>query len=77
VVNAAGVWAKEICGMIDVSVPIEPLRRYEHYFECQDAIEPLPYLNPRLSRRIRIGLFRQFLIAPGQVSGRPQMHDRL
>jgi FAD-dependent oxidoreductase domain-containing protein 1 len=45
VVNAAGAWAKEICAMIDVPVPIEPLRRYEHYFECQEAIEPLPYLK--------------------------------
>jgi len=45
VVNAAGAWAKEICAMIDVPVPIEPMRRYEHYFECQDPIEPLPYLK--------------------------------
>ena len=44
-VNAAGAWAKEICAMIDVPVPIEPMRRYEHYFECQDPIEPLPYLK--------------------------------
>lgn len=45
VVNAAGAWAKEICAMAGVKVPIEPLRRYEHYFECEDEIEPLPYLK--------------------------------
>ena len=45
VVNAAGAWAKEICAMVDVKVPIEPLKRYEHYFEAQDVIEPLPYLK--------------------------------
>jgi FAD-dependent oxidoreductase domain-containing protein 1 len=45
VVNAAGAWAKEICAMVGVGVPIEPMRRYEHYFECQDAIEPLPYVK--------------------------------
>jgi glycine/D-amino acid oxidase-like deaminating enzyme len=45
VVNAAGAWAKDICAMVDVAVPIEPLRRYEHYFESQDPIEPLPYLK--------------------------------
>jgi FAD-dependent oxidoreductase domain-containing protein 1 len=45
VVNAAGAWAKDVCAMVDVTVPIEPLRRYEHYFECQDPIEPLPYLK--------------------------------
>jgi FAD-dependent oxidoreductase domain-containing protein 1 len=26
-------------------VPIEPLRRFEHYFESQDPIEPLPYVK--------------------------------
>jgi FAD-dependent oxidoreductase domain-containing protein 1 len=45
VVNAAGAWAKEICAMIGMRVPIEPMRRYEHYFECEDRIEPLPYLK--------------------------------
>ena len=44
-VNAAGAWAKHICSMLDISVPIEPLRRYEHYFECEEAIEPLPYVK--------------------------------
>lgn len=44
-VNAAGAWAKEICHMLGFEVPIEPLRRYEHYFECQDEIEPLPYVK--------------------------------
>ena len=44
-VNAAGAWAKDICGMLDIDVPIEPLRRFEHYFECQEPIEPLPYLK--------------------------------
>jgi FAD-dependent oxidoreductase domain-containing protein 1 len=44
-VNAAGAWAKDICAMLDISVPIEPLRRFEHYFESQDPIEPLPYVK--------------------------------
>lgn len=44
-VNAAGAWAKDICAMAGVAVPIEPLRRYEHFFECQDPIEPLPYIK--------------------------------
>jgi FAD-dependent oxidoreductase domain-containing protein 1 len=45
VVNAAGAWAKEICGMVGERVPIEPLKRYEHYFESQNPIEPLPYIK--------------------------------
>jgi FAD-dependent oxidoreductase domain-containing protein 1 len=44
-VNAAGAWAREICGLLGARVPIEPLRRFEHYFECQDPIEPLPYIK--------------------------------
>lgn len=44
-VNAAGAWAKDICAMLGFGVPIEPLRRYEHYFESEDPIEPLPYLK--------------------------------
>lgn len=44
-VNAAGAWAKEICAMLGFKVPIEPLRRFEHYFECEEEIEPLPYLK--------------------------------
>lgn len=45
IVNAAGAWAKEICAFVGVDVPIEPLRRYEHYFQSQEPIEPLPYLK--------------------------------
>jgi FAD-dependent oxidoreductase domain-containing protein 1 len=44
-VNAAGAWAKDICAMLEIDVPIEPLRRFEHYFETQEPIEPLPYLK--------------------------------
>jgi FAD-dependent oxidoreductase domain-containing protein 1 len=44
-VNAAGAWAKDVCALLDVKVPIEPLRRFEHYFESQEPIEPLPYLK--------------------------------
>ena len=44
-INAAGAWAKDICTMLNVEVPIEPMRRFEHYFECQEPIEPLPYIK--------------------------------
>ena len=45
VVNAAGAWAKEIGAMVGMALPIEPLRRFEHYFETPNAIEPLPYVK--------------------------------
>jgi glycine/D-amino acid oxidase-like deaminating enzyme len=44
-VNAAGAWAKDVCAMVDVAVPIEPLRRFEHFFLSQEPIEPLPYVK--------------------------------
>lgn len=44
-VNAAGAWAKELCAMLGFYIPVEPLRRFEHYFECEEVIEPLPYLK--------------------------------
>lgn len=45
VVNAAGAWAKEVAAMVGMRLPIEPLRRFEHYFETPNAIEPLPYVK--------------------------------
>jgi glycine/D-amino acid oxidase-like deaminating enzyme len=45
IINAAGAWAKEICAMAGWTVPIEPMRRYEHSFETAEAIEPLPYIK--------------------------------
>jgi FAD-dependent oxidoreductase domain-containing protein 1 len=45
VVNAAGPWAKAISGMVGMPLPIEPLRRFEHYFETPNLIEPLPYVK--------------------------------
>jgi glycine/D-amino acid oxidase-like deaminating enzyme len=45
VVDAAGPWTKEIAAMVGMPLPIEPLRRFEHYFETPNAIEPLPYIK--------------------------------
>jgi glycine/D-amino acid oxidase-like deaminating enzyme len=45
VVNAAGAWAKDVAAMVDMPLPIEPLRCFEHYFETPNAIEPLPYVK--------------------------------
>jgi glycine/D-amino acid oxidase-like deaminating enzyme len=45
IVNAAGAWAKEVSAMVGMPLPIEPLRRFEHYFETPNRIEPLPYIK--------------------------------
>ncbi len=44
-VNAAGAWSKEVSAMIGMPLPVEPLRRFEHYFETPNRIEPLPYVK--------------------------------
>lgn len=44
-INAAGAWAKQVAAMAGWRVPIEPMRRYEHYFEVAEPIEPLPYIK--------------------------------
>jgi FAD-dependent oxidoreductase domain-containing protein 1 len=43
--NAAGAWAGEVCAMLGIDVPMEPPRRFEQFFKCQDPIEPLPYIK--------------------------------
>ena len=45
IVNASGAWASQICAMVGMSVPIAPLRRDQHFFECEEGIQPLPYLK--------------------------------
>ena len=42
VVNVAGAWAPEICAMVDMPIPVEPLARPTFYFEVEDDIGPLP-----------------------------------
>ncbi len=45
IVNATGAWAKDVCAMVGMAVPIEPMKRYEHQWETPDPIEPLPYVK--------------------------------
>lgn len=45
VVNAAGTWSAEICALIGMRLPVEPMRRFDHFFECPVRIEPLPFIK--------------------------------
>ena len=45
VVVAAGTWSADLCATIDMPLPVEPMRRHDHYFECPTAIEPLPFIK--------------------------------
>jgi glycine/D-amino acid oxidase-like deaminating enzyme len=44
-VNAAGPWAGQVAALAGMALPIAPMRRFEHYFTCPTAIEPLPYVK--------------------------------
>jgi glycine/D-amino acid oxidase-like deaminating enzyme len=44
-VNATGAWAAEVCAMVDMPLPVSPLRRFEHYFTAGSPIERLPYVK--------------------------------
>ena len=44
-VNAAGAWAAQLCAMVDMPLPVSPLRRFEHYFTAGNPIERLPYVK--------------------------------
>jgi glycine/D-amino acid oxidase-like deaminating enzyme len=45
VVNAANCWAPEICAMIGISVPIEPVRRHQFHYVTRERIEPIPAMR--------------------------------
>lgn len=44
-VNATGAWAKDICQILGFKIPVEPLRRFEHYWESAEHVDPMPYLK--------------------------------
>jgi len=44
-VNATGAWAAQVCAMVDMPLPVAPLRRFEHYFTAGSPVERLPYVK--------------------------------
>jgi len=53
IVNAANCWAPDICAMVGMKVPIEPLRRQTFFFDCQTSIEPVPVIRDQSGFSIR------------------------
>lgn len=44
-VNTANCWAADVCAMVGMKVPIEPMRRQQFHFLTQDPIEPFPAMR--------------------------------
>jgi len=40
VVNAAGCWAASVAKLAGIDVPVNPMRRFEHYVELANALPP-------------------------------------
>lgn len=45
VVNAAGCWAPSIAKLAGMDLPVNPMRRFEHYVELADALPPMPLIK--------------------------------
>ena len=45
VVNAAGAWAGQVAAMAGMTLPVSPMKRYEHYFTPGSPMERLPYVK--------------------------------
>ncbi len=45
VICAAGTWSADLAAMVGMSLPVEPMQRHDHYWECRDAEGPLPFIK--------------------------------
>jgi FAD-dependent oxidoreductase domain-containing protein 1 len=45
VVNAAGCWAASIAKLAAMELPVNPMRRFEHYVELADKLPPMPLIK--------------------------------
>ena len=70
-VNAANCWAPEICAMVGMAVPIEPMRRQQFFFDIQGELEPIPAMRHASGfamRRLRQGFLTGYT-RPGDPGG--------
>ncbi|MEM7032568.1 MAG: FAD-binding oxidoreductase [Chloroflexota bacterium] len=44
-VCAAGAWSKDILAMVDMPLPVEPMCRVKHFWQCDQLLEPLPLIK--------------------------------
>ena len=53
IVNAANCWAPDICKMVGMKVPIEPVRRLTFYFNMEKEIEKFPAIRDNNGLSVR------------------------
>jgi glycine/D-amino acid oxidase-like deaminating enzyme len=45
VINAAGCWSASIAKLAGMELPVNPMRRFEHFVELEDALPPMPLIK--------------------------------
>jgi FAD-dependent oxidoreductase domain-containing protein 1 len=45
VINAAGCWAASIAKLAGMDLPVNPMRRFEHYVEIEARLPPMPLIK--------------------------------
>lgn len=53
VVNAANCWAPDICRMVGMEIPVEPVRRQTFFFDVQSEIETFPGVRDHTGMSVR------------------------
>ncbi|NNC77978.1 MAG: FAD-binding oxidoreductase [Woeseiaceae bacterium] len=44
-INTTGPWATEIATMLDAELPVQPMCRVQHFWLCDEELEPLPLVK--------------------------------
>lgn len=45
VINAAGAWAAALAKLVGMDLPVNPMRRFEHYVEIEQPLPPMPLVK--------------------------------
>lgn len=45
VICAAGTWSAEVAALAGMALPVEPMMRHDHYWDCRADIPTLPFLK--------------------------------
>ena len=45
VINAAGCWAASLARLVGMELPVNPMRRFEHYVELAEPLPPMPLIK--------------------------------
>jgi glycine/D-amino acid oxidase-like deaminating enzyme len=70
-VNAAGCWAASIAKLAGMELPVNPMRRFEHYVEISERLPPMPLIKDpdRLVIRPEGPGYSVGLVASGEPRG--------